>query len=754
MTEWSFEPIWNSRGLVALLAIILLALLLLGPRFGHLSWRRKGTLAFLRALVIVLLLLAMLRPTHVFTSSKPRPSVLLVLFDLTRSMNLPDRAAGVSRWEAQKQALATIQSALPQLEKQAKIHIYGYDTQLHAQEMSAGELKLAIQPPGEQTDIGTTLDEALRRETGQRLAGVILLGDGTQTNFNPAVESSSAARRLREEFGAPLFTTVFGPAGDAAQAKDVAVERLDEQYTVFVKNEVMIRGRLKISGYVNQPIPLTASLTNLLGKTQVIGEQKKTARQDGDSVEFEFPYIPPEPGHYKITVQAAEQPGELVTKNNALSAYLTVLEGGLRVLLIDSGKRAEHKFLRRSLNDSPDIELDEFLVDSLNRKSWPVNLAPVLKEAKYDVFLLGNVPSAALGEENQRLLAKAVEQGKGLLMLGGVRTFGAGNYYGSPLAEVMPIVYDRFEKQDLESADRADLFLPGPLAIMPVGTHAVTRLADPADNAIAWQRLPPLDFVNRFTAIKTSPGVRVLLAGPKQEPLLVSGEYGNGRVLAFAGESTYRWPLRGFAAQHKRFWRQTVLWLARRDETQQSEVWIKLAQRRYQPGANVAFTLGARTPEGDLLPQALFNVVLIGPDGKSQTIRTVRGKESWSGAFSVKQSGDYAIEVAATLEGRTLGKTRAEFFVFDQDVELGNAAADHEHFARLSLATKDVGGRVVPSEELPKLLAELAARPPDLEVHQEKWRLGDNATSGWVWLLLLASTLGGEWLLRKKWGLV
>jgi hypothetical protein len=315
-------------------------------------------------------------------------------------------------------------------------------------------------------------------------------------------------------------------------------------------------------------------------------------------------------------------------------------------------------------------------------------------------------------------------------------------------------VIDRFERQDFEGPDRPDLFHPGPLTMTPTAPHPVTRLAEGSQNPAAWQELPPLDFANRFTAIKTSPGVRILLAGPNKEPLLVSGEYGNGRVLAFAGESTYRWQLKGMQTQHKRFWRQSILWLARRDESQQSDVWVKLAQRRFQPGANVNFTLGARSPEGEALADAQFSVTLIGPDSKPQTLRYSPGGDHQAGVTTVKDPGDYAIEVVATRNGQTLGKSRAEFLVFDQDVELSNAAADHEHLARLAAITKEFGGRLVPPEELDSLLNEIANRPPEMEVRQQKWRLGDTALTAWTWLIAFASVLGVEWWLRKKWGLV
>ena len=754
MSQWSLEPIYNSSLAVLLIAIGLAVLLAVGPRFGKLTPRRRWIITGLRAIVILLVLLAMLRPTHVFTETKPRSSVLLVLFDASRSMLLPNGTTGQSRWDAQKAALAKVAEVLPTLTRHAEVRVYGYDSQLHSIDASPGQITLPDKPEGNQTDIGSTADEAFRRETGKRIAAALILGDGRDTAFNPQTESAAAARRLRDEFAAPWYSVALGPAGDTAQAKDVAIERLDEQYTVFVKNELVIRGRMKIAGYANQPIAVEATLTDLTGKSELIGKQTKTARQEGEGQEFEFAYVPQTPGHFKVTIRAAAQPGELVTKNNELSAYLTVLEGGLRVLLIDSGKRAEFKFLRRSLNDSPDIEVDDLIVDSLNRKSWPVNLGTTLKESKYDVYILGNVPADALGKENLADLAAEVERGKGLLATGGPRALNAGNYFGTPLAAALPIVISKLEKQDFDQPDRPDLFKPGPLAMAPTTSHAVTRLAEGDANIAAWRELPPLDFANEFSALKPSPGVRVLLAGPNDEPLLVSGEYGNGRVLAFAGESTYRWPLQGMQGQHKRFWRQSILWLARRDESQQSDVWIKLAQRRFQPGANINFTLGARSPEGDVLTDAQFSVKLVGPDNKSQELRYSPSGDHFAGITTIKEPGDYAIDVVATRNGQTLGKSRAEFLVFDQDVELSNAAADHEHLARLAAITKEFGGRMVPPEELDSLLNEIANRPPEMEVRQQKWRLGDTALTAWPWLLLFAAALGTEWWLRKKWGLV
>jgi hypothetical protein len=135
----------------------------------------------------------------------------------------------------------------------------------------AGEtLGLPDQPLGEQTDIGTNLHEALRRELGKRLAGVVLMGDGVQTAFDPAVELQEAGRELGR-LGYPLYAVPFGPVGDVVQARDVAVENLQDQYTVFVKNELPIRATVRVNGYVNKAIPVELEVAMPDGEIHRIG---------------------------------------------------------------------------------------------------------------------------------------------------------------------------------------------------------------------------------------------------------------------------------------------------------------------------------------------------------------------------------------------------------------------------------------------------------------------------------------------------
>jgi hypothetical protein len=280
-------------------------------------------------------------------------------------------------------------------------------------------------------------------------------------------------------------------------------------------------------------------------------------------------------------------------------------------------------------------------------------------------------------------------------------------------------------------------------------------LGPAAENDALWSKLPPLRGANRFRQSDVKERFRSV-ADAGEYPLLIPGDYGGGRVLAFAGDSTWQWWMQGHQAEHRRFWRPVVLWLAKREDNTQNDVWITLRQRRFNPKAQVTFEVGAKTPAGDEIPGAAFTATVTAPDGKTTLAPVTRQRAGWTGQFAgTTLPGDYKITVEAKVDGRVVGTAKTQFLVFDQDLELASQAADADFMARLASLTKDAGGRVVPPEGLPALFRELLEKPrkSDVEV-QTKWQLGDSALDAWLFFLLFVGLLSGEWLLRKRWGLV
>jgi hypothetical protein len=107
-------------------------------------------------------------------------------------MRLPgEQSEKKSRWQVQAEALTRVQSELAKLAANNAVKAYAYDHRLKPLTITGGKLNLPAAPEGLQTDIGSTLAEALQAEQGKHLEGVLLLGDGAQTAY---VELPSVAR--------------------------------------------------------------------------------------------------------------------------------------------------------------------------------------------------------------------------------------------------------------------------------------------------------------------------------------------------------------------------------------------------------------------------------------------------------------------------------------------------------------------------------------------------------------------------------
>ena len=751
MFRFSFYPIADSYLVVAIVAAVLVALLMVGPSRGRLTPRRRWTLVALRSIVILLAILALLRPTIVYTEIKKQPATLVVLADSSRSMTVSDMTSGKTRWDVLRSTIADAGPAFQRLPDNFELAAATFDAQMHTLRVDGKTIQLPDVADGAQTTIGATLDDVLRQQAGKRLLGVILLSDGAQRALAPRdVAPQVVATRLKA-LGAPLYTIAFGQARGLGQARDVAVKELLANPSVFVKNELGVGGQVRIDGYVNRDIPVQLLFETTPGKMEKVAETKVTATADGALLPVALEYVPETPGEYKLTLEAVPQPGELVTTNNRLSTFVNVMKGGLNVLYVEGLRRVEAKFVRRALDASPDIKVDYLWIDAEKPNTRPGDFAERFKPGKYDVYILGDLDSMAFKAEELKDLAEAVNRGAGLIMLGGFHSFGPGGYQDTPLADVLPVRPGAIERQAFHGKFRAELHIPGPLRMRPTPLglmHFALNLGRTRDESIAaWAKLPPLDGANKFGG--TAPGAVVLADNGADAPLLVSHTFGNGRVMALGVDSTWRWWMRGEPSFHKRFWRQVVLWLAKRDQAAEGAVWIRLDKRRFAPTERVEFRVGAQSPSGELLADADFEVNVVLPDGKREPLRLVRQGDQTLGSFRDTQAaGDYAIEVSAKHKDEAVGTARARFLVYEQDLELDNAAADPATLQSLAAMT---GGQSLPPERLGELIDQLLKQSTDLEVPQETKR---SLWDKWPFFLVFVGLLGVEWYLRKRWGLV
>ncbi|NLF08773.1 MAG: hypothetical protein GX594_12460, partial [Pirellulaceae bacterium] len=79
MFRLTFYPVFDSYLLVATVALLLAGLLWFGPSRARTTRRQRAMLVLLRLGVIVLVALAMLRPTLIYTRTTKQAATLVVL---------------------------------------------------------------------------------------------------------------------------------------------------------------------------------------------------------------------------------------------------------------------------------------------------------------------------------------------------------------------------------------------------------------------------------------------------------------------------------------------------------------------------------------------------------------------------------------------------------------------------------------------------------------------------------------------------
>ena len=183
--------------------------------------------------------------------------------------------------------------------------------------------------------------------------------------------------------------------------------------------------------------------------------------------------------------------------------------------------------------------------------------------ANYDVVVLSDIGADSLllhpdtflrgrrTANRLQLIADWVKAGGGFMMVGGYYSFqginGGARYRGTPIETILPVKMLAYD-------DRVEV----PEGFEPVvATTGHPILAD-IDG--------PWPYLLGYNEVKPKPGASILLrTGPGNAlPLLVAGEYGAGRTIAWTSDIGPHWLPASFSdwLGYGRLWRQAFGWLA------------------------------------------------------------------------------------------------------------------------------------------------------------------------------------------------
>ena len=737
--------------------VALTIILMVAPE--NLNPFRRRCLLIARMTAAFVLMVACFRPSLVRTDQRPADATLMVALDTSRSMTLAD-SDKASRLETQIASAKRLLNGLAELDETLTVKWFAYDSLARELGLSSSGRKSdgafldTISAEGKSTDLSAAAMASITLAEGQPIAGVVMFGDGTQT---AAAQGGGASRVVRtlNSIGVPLWAVPIGPAAGETATRDVAVSALRESYQMFSGNEVEIAFQVSAQGLAARDLPLRLLLEDETGAKEEIATRTARPEQANDTISVIIPIVAPKPGVYRLIASADIQDGETVTTNNEQVAFVEVREGGGRVFYLEGSLRQEYVFLRRALRRFPDLDLTARWIPRDTRANWPVDLSDHFRPGKYDIYILGDLPADAIGNIQLDQLAKAVDAGAGLLLLGGPNAFSQGGYAETPIVDVAPIEMGRPDG-DSQGDDRR-------IGLLPTHVHPITRL-DREFATETWSDLPNQLGANQWASVKVAPGVDVILEDDRQQPMMVLGGFGKGRVTAVAFDSTWRWWRSGKSSLHRKFWRQTMLWLLSREDTADDQIIVELDSQRFDSSDPPGFTARARerldagtAPSLDLFAQ------IVRSDGGLQAIENTisKGANPTDGQASLRgripqdlTPGSYRLRVSSRKEDLKLGVGEVPFQVIDQSIEMSRPTADPVFLTQLAEQTADQGGRAFRPDQVDALIRTIAKRRKKAETPVvEKARLGDGPRTGWPLFLVFAVALSIEWYLRRRWNL-
>lgn len=580
----NFAPVLETNLLWALggLALLLVALLF---------WRRTRG-AWLRALAVAALFLALFNPTLKQEERETLANVAIVVVDESTSQKLSHRPAQIA---AVREKLENKLQAVKNLEVKW----------------------VTVSATGNKRSSGTQLFSALNRALANippdRIAGVVMLSDG-QIHDVPKAKAALG-------FNAPVHTLLTG----APNEFDRRIEVIKAPRFGIVGQTREIEVRVRESGAKGKDGGL---VTLNVRREDQPDEQIKTTVDRPVRIAMAFPHS----GTNILEVELDTAEGELTPANNRAVIAAEGVRENLRVLLVSGKPHAGERTWRNLLKSDAAVDLVHFTIlrppekqdgtpiNQLSLIAFPTRelFSQRIKDFDLIIFDRYQVRGILRMLYYDNIARYVEEHGGAVLVAAGEDYARRTSLYRTPLSSVLP---GTPTGEVLEKAFKARVTDEG-------DKHPVTRNlagAKGPNNQPTWGRW------FRQIDVDVKDG-RALMSGANDRPLLVLNRKGKGRIALLTSDHAWLWA-RGFegGGPHTDLLRRLAHWSMKEPDLEEERL-IASAQ-----GLNL--TIERRSMEDTVGP-----VTLKAPGGEEQELqleKSPRVPGLWSTTLEVKIPGLY-----------------------------------------------------------------------------------------------------------------
>jgi len=478
--------------------------------------------------------------------------------------------------------------------------------------------------------------------------------------------------------------------------------------------------------------------------------------------------------------------GEATTENNQVPFEIGTRKKKLRVIYMEGTTGGEYRFLRDALVEDPNIECMAMEVQyqytrdqRLFRVDDPSRGYPATREELfgYDVVICSDASRNAFTQDQLNWTKELVaKRGGGFAMVGGVTSYGAGQWEQTVWDEIIPV---KMGENLPNSRGAGYVYTPfGVTVPVEVERHPIWRIVDdPMQNRQILDRIPV--FYGASIIDRVKPGATLLglpdrpLPNVGLMPVFACQSFGMGRTFGMMPDTTIDWGRdwernwgEGDNRYFRKFWRNVVTWLGENSAGASRRLRIETDRVIYRPGQPIEITARAFDEKLEETDRYRLTARLQQPatpaSASRATIEEValapatddklyhgRIKTPPISAIAERPPGSslqtLALEVTARNGNEPPVQVSIDVQILDDSPEFRDLRPDIPALETLAHLT---GGKVLRrASDLGAVIGACQPAPGEKVVsRQPAW---DSPT---VWFLLLL-LLAAEWILRRIWGL-
>ncbi|MBV8796168.1 MAG: hypothetical protein JO136_14660 [Hyphomicrobiales bacterium] len=592
--------------------------------------------AWLRALSMALLLLALCDPNLVQENRRPLKDIVALVVDRSESQDIGERPR---------------QTDKARDEVEARLKALG-DVDLRVVETSRDESET------EGTKLFAALRGALADAPPERVGGAILITDGDAHD----IPQSTAALG----FNAPLHVLVTGHEGERQRR----IELIEAPRYGIVGKDQVIEARVVDSADRGEPVKLTARRD---GEAIATIEAKV-----GERIDVKVPIDHPGPNVIELEVAPVE--GELAAGSNRAVLDIEGVRDKLRVLLVSGKPHPGERMWRNLLKSDPNVDLVHFTIlrppekgadgtpiNELSLIAFPVADLFGRRIKDFDLIIFDRyAQQSILPYVYLDNIAHYVRDGGALLMAEGPEFSTPDGLFYSPLGAISPA---EPSGDDVEAPYRARVSDEGQRHPVTRGLNGVdTNSGEPG-----WGRW------FRLVGSKPTSGVTVM-SGADDKPLLVLSRVDKGRVGLLLSDQMWLWA-RGYdgGGPYLDLLRRLAHWLMKEPDLEEE------ALRASAKGREV-------TVERQSVSDVARDTYLVAPDGRKTKLELTPYAPGLSRArVTVSRFGLYRAEDGEHVALVNVGQ--------ENPLEMQDVVSSTEKLRPIAEATGGTVRRIVAPED-------------------------------------------------------